>query len=54
MRSTAWPSAVPGARLKETVTAGNWPWWLMVSGATLLLNLATVLIGTCAPSAPVT
>ena len=54
MRSTASPSAVPGARLNEMVTAGNWPWWLMVSGAILLLNFATVLIGTCAPFTPVT
>ena len=23
--STAWPSATPGVRLKERVTAGNWP-----------------------------
>ena len=37
--ATASPSAVPGARLNEIVTAGNWPWWLMVSGAILLLNL---------------
>ena len=43
MRSTAWPSAVPGARLKERVTAGNWPWWLTVSGAILLVKCATVL-----------
>ena len=26
--STAWPSATPGARLNDSVTAGNWPWWL--------------------------
>ena len=26
MTSVAWPSATPGARLKESVTAGNWPW----------------------------
>ena len=30
------------------VTAGNWPWWLTVSGAVLLVNFATVLIGICA------
>src|SRR5690348_18020633 len=32
IRSTASPSATPGARLNESVTAGNWPWWLTVSG----------------------
>src|SRR5882724_5716927 len=29
---TAWPSAASGARLKESVTEGNCPWWLMASG----------------------
>ena len=32
--STASPSAAPGARLKEIVTAGNWLWWLIDSGCT--------------------
>ena len=46
-RNTApYTSATPGARLNERVTAGNWPWWLIVSGAVLLLKRATVLIGT--------
>jgi hypothetical protein len=27
------PSEALGARLKEMVTHGNWPWWLMESGA---------------------
>src|SRR5439155_553662 len=31
--ATAWPSATPGARLKDSVTAGNWPWWLTASAA---------------------
>ncbi len=26
MISVAWPSATPGARLNDSVTAGNWPW----------------------------
>ena len=52
--STAWPSATPGARLNDSVTAGNWPWWLTVSGATLVVKWATVLSGTCAPFGPVT
>src|SRR5262252_657833 len=30
---TAWPSAASGARLNESVTEGNCPWWLMASGA---------------------
>src|SRR6266851_1270417 len=51
---TASPSATPGARLNDTVTAGNWPWWLTVSGAVLLVKRATVLIGICAPFEPVT
>ena len=31
---TASPSAKPGARLNEIVTAGCWPWWLTSSGPT--------------------
>src|SRR5476649_2281859 len=27
--AVAWPIEVPGARLNDTVTAGNVPWWLM-------------------------
>jgi hypothetical protein len=27
------PSAAFGARLKETVIAGNWPWWVIESGS---------------------
>ena len=50
--ATASLSAAPGAKLKDSVTAGNWPWWLMVSGATVLVKRATVLSGTCTPLAP--
>ena len=50
--ATASLSAAPGARLKDSVTAGNWPWWLMVSGATVSVKRATVLSGTCTPAAP--
>ncbi len=32
MASTASPSEVPGVRLNEMVTAGNWPWWLTTRG----------------------
>ena len=28
---TASPRATPGARLNESVTAGNWPWWFTAS-----------------------
>ena len=36
--STAWPSDTPGARLKDSVTAGNWPWWLTEQRLDLALN----------------
>jgi hypothetical protein len=35
MRSTASPSETPGCRLKEMVTDGSCPWWLMVSACGL-------------------
>ena len=50
--STASPSAYRGARLKDSVTDGNWPWWLMVSGATFSVKRATALSGTWTPLAP--
>ena len=34
--STAVAQRCPGARLKESVTTGNWPWWLTVMGAVSL------------------
>ena len=37
MALTASPSDLPGARLKESVTQGNWPWWLIVSGAVVVV-----------------
>ena len=49
MARTAWPSEAPGARLKESVTAGNWPWWLMASGAVLGAKRVKALSGTWAP-----
>ena len=36
------------------VTAGNWPWWLITSGASPFSILATLDSGTCTPSAPAT
>src|SRR5450756_566194 len=34
-RATASPSAIPGRRLNESVTDGNWPVWLTDSGPTV-------------------
>ena len=34
----AWPSAKPGRRLNEIVTAGNWPKWLMLQRPGLALE----------------
>jgi len=49
---TASPSEVPGARLNETVVAGNCPWWLITSGPVVLEKRVTALKGTC-PCGPV-
>ena len=43
--SMAVPSDTPGARLNDSVTAGSWPWWLIVKGATLWRERVTVLSG---------
>src|SRR6516164_8243497 len=40
------PSDACGAKLNETVTAGNWPWWLMESASVVGAMLAKVLRGT--------
>jgi hypothetical protein len=45
--STASPSEAPGARLNETDTAGNWPRWLIDSGAVCSTTLAMAPSGTC-------
>src|SRR5215469_14632333 len=50
--STAWPRETPGARLKERVTAGNWPSWLTESGSTLGVKWASALSSTWAPVGP--
>jgi len=39
----AWPSEALSDRLNETVTEGNWPWWLTVSGSIFVPKLATAL-----------
>jgi hypothetical protein len=33
MANTAAPMVLLGARVKLSVTEGNWPWWLIASGA---------------------
>ena len=50
--STASPSETPGARLKESVTTGNWPWWLTASGAVPVSMRVKALSGTCAARRP--
>ncbi len=49
IRVTASPSALPSGRLNESVTAGNCPWWLTLSGAVETSYLATAPSGTRAP-----
>src|SRR5579862_2157874 len=46
---TASPSEASGARLKESVTTGNWPWWLMVMGALVSSIFVKAESGTCPP-----
>ncbi len=45
--STAAPSEAPGARLNEIVAAGNWPRWLIDSGAVCSTTSAIADSGTC-------
>ena len=49
---TASPSAASGARLKESVVAGNCPWWVTASGVGVAETLAMLGSGTSAPFAP--
>ena len=46
---TACPRDAPGARLKESVTAGNWPSWFTVSGAEVRSRLVKDRSGTGNP-----
>src|ERR1700704_3130449 len=46
MAVMALPRAAPGARLKDTVTEGNCPWWLMESGDLTLSKHVNALSGT--------
>ena len=34
----ACPSETPGARLNDSVTEGNWPWWFTASGVSMARN----------------
>ena len=42
----ALPSAPFSARLKETVTDGNWPWWVIESGSVVFSKWVKALSGT--------
>ncbi len=44
------PSAAFGARLNETVAAGNCPWWVIESGWVVVWTLANALSGTALDS----
>src|SRR5262249_6423421 len=46
MASMAWPSEKPGPRLKEIVTAGNWPWRFTESDSLSVWKCAKALSGT--------
>ena len=48
-QDTAAPMVLFGARLKLSVTDGNWPWWLIASGAVEGLTVANWLSGTMPP-----
>src|SRR5450755_4877599 len=43
------PSAAPGARLNDIVTAGNCPWWATASDVLVGPKCANADKGTCAP-----
>ena len=46
---TASPSEASGARLKESVTTGNWPWWFTVIGTEVISTWLNALSGTWPP-----
>jgi hypothetical protein len=48
--ASAAPSAAPGARLNEIVTAGNWPWCVIASGCVAEEMRAIARSGTAAAS----
>src|ERR1019366_7659699 len=45
------PRETPGARLKDRFTTGNWPWWLIASGALRSSGRVKAESGTCVPPA---
>src|SRR5437899_5280376 len=47
---TAAPRETLGGRLKDTVTAGNWPWWLTASAVARCSIVASVERGTWPPA----
>ena len=47
--AVASPSAVPGARLNDTVTACSWPTWLIEVGPIERCTVAKLDSGTSAP-----
>ena len=51
MAFTASPSEAPGARLKDMVTTGNWPWWLIAMGPVVVSQCVKALSGTWFPFA---
>ena len=48
------PNEAFGARLKEIVTTGNWPWWLTDNGAVRDSKCVNALSGTADPLSAVT
>src|SRR5207248_10359033 len=46
---TAAPSEVPGLRLNDSVTEGDWPEWFTASGPTVGIIFATASSGTSSP-----
>jgi hypothetical protein len=49
MPDTVPPSEAPGFRLNDTVTAGNWPKWLIVCGPDSCVTRASVSSGMSCP-----
>ena len=48
---TAPPSETPGARLNDSVVAGNCPWWLIASGTATVSARVNAVSGTSSPLA---
>ena len=49
MAFTASPREAPGARLKDTVAVGNWPWWFTARGEVSVSMRVKALMGTEPP-----